>query len=163
MGGGPESPRPRPFPRCAGAFPRGSHSLIFERRERSKRDGVTRMFLDFSFVRQDQATDSLSWHPYPSQPLSSILASQLPPQHHDVKFNLTHKINFPIIPAQKRKSCYQQFHEMGDKYMVKDANIVNPDTMATNDVARGIDAVMVPKFASRRISNKGSILRKETT
>jgi len=121
------------------------------------------MFLDFPFVPEDQAPDSLSWHPHPSQPLSSILAGRLPPQHHDVKFNLTHKINFPILPTQKRKSCYQQFQKMGDKYMVNDANIVNPDTMAANDVVRGIDAVMLPKFASQRLSNKASILRKETT
>jgi uncharacterized surface protein with fasciclin (FAS1) repeats len=40
-----------------------------------------------------------------------------------------------------------QFHKMGDKYMVNDANIVQPDMMATNGVAQGIDAVMLPKFA----------------
>ena len=39
------------------------------------------------------------------------------------------------------------FHKMGDKYMVNNANIVQPDMMATNGVAQGIDAVMLPKFA----------------
>ena len=36
---------------------------------------------------------------------------------------------------------------MGDKYMVNDANIVKADMMATNGVAQGIDAVMLPTFA----------------
>jgi uncharacterized surface protein with fasciclin (FAS1) repeats len=40
-----------------------------------------------------------------------------------------------------------QFTMMGDKYMVNNANIVKPDMMATNGVAQGIDAVMLPKFA----------------
>ena len=39
------------------------------------------------------------------------------------------------------------FTMMGDKYMVNNANIVQPDMMATNGVAQGIDAVMLPKFA----------------
>jgi uncharacterized surface protein with fasciclin (FAS1) repeats len=39
------------------------------------------------------------------------------------------------------------FTKMGDKYMVNNANIVKPDMMATNGVAQGIDAVMLPKFA----------------
>ena len=40
-----------------------------------------------------------------------------------------------------------KFNEMGGKYMVNDANIVQPDMLATNGVAQGIDAVMLPKFA----------------
>jgi len=39
------------------------------------------------------------------------------------------------------------FSMMGDKYMVNNAHIVQPDMMATNGVAQGIDAVMLPKFA----------------
>jgi uncharacterized surface protein with fasciclin (FAS1) repeats len=39
------------------------------------------------------------------------------------------------------------FTKMGDKYMVNNASIVKPDMMATNGVAQGIDAVMLPKFA----------------
>jgi uncharacterized surface protein with fasciclin (FAS1) repeats len=39
------------------------------------------------------------------------------------------------------------FSMMGDKYMVNNANIVRPDMVATNGVAQGIDAVMLPKFA----------------
>jgi len=40
-----------------------------------------------------------------------------------------------------------KFTKMGDKYMVNNATIVKPDMMATNGVAQGIDAVMLPKFA----------------
>jgi transforming growth factor-beta-induced protein len=40
-----------------------------------------------------------------------------------------------------------KFTMVGDKYMVNNANIVKPDMMATNGVAQGIDAVMLPKFA----------------
>ena len=40
-----------------------------------------------------------------------------------------------------------QFTAMGDKYMVNNASIVKPDMIATNGVAQGIDAVMLPKFA----------------
>ena len=40
-----------------------------------------------------------------------------------------------------------RFTKMGDKYMVNNATIVQPDMMATNGVAQGIDAVMLPKFA----------------
>ena len=39
------------------------------------------------------------------------------------------------------------FTKMGDKYMVNNASIVQPDMMATNGVAQGVDAVMLPKFA----------------
>ncbi len=39
------------------------------------------------------------------------------------------------------------FTKMGDKYMVNNATIVQPDMVATNGVAQGIDAVMLPKFA----------------
>ena len=39
------------------------------------------------------------------------------------------------------------FSMMGDKYMVNDAHIVQPDMMATNGVAQGIDGVMLPTFA----------------
>jgi uncharacterized surface protein with fasciclin (FAS1) repeats len=35
----------------------------------------------------------------------------------------------------------------GDKYMVNNAHIVQPDMISTNGVAQGIDAVMLPKFA----------------
>ena len=40
-----------------------------------------------------------------------------------------------------------KFTMMGDKYMVNNANIVKADMMATNGVAQGIDAVMLPTFA----------------
>jgi len=40
-----------------------------------------------------------------------------------------------------------KFTKMGDKYMVNNANIVQPDMIATNGVAQGIDAVMLPVFA----------------
>jgi len=40
-----------------------------------------------------------------------------------------------------------KFNKMGDKYMVNDAHIVKADMMATNGVAQGIDAVMLPVFA----------------
>jgi uncharacterized surface protein with fasciclin (FAS1) repeats len=40
-----------------------------------------------------------------------------------------------------------KFNKVDDKYMVNNANIVKPDMMATNGVAQGIDAVMLPKFA----------------
>jgi hypothetical protein len=33
----------------------------------------------------------------------SILASELPPQHHEVEFGLTHKANFPYTPSPKSK------------------------------------------------------------
>lgn len=39
------------------------------------------------------------------------------------------------------------FTKMGDKYMVNNASIVKPDMVATNGVAQGVDAVMLPKFA----------------
>jgi uncharacterized surface protein with fasciclin (FAS1) repeats len=39
------------------------------------------------------------------------------------------------------------FTMAGDKYMVNNAHIVQPDIMATNGMAQGIDAVMLPKFA----------------
>jgi uncharacterized surface protein with fasciclin (FAS1) repeats len=40
-----------------------------------------------------------------------------------------------------------KFSMVGDKYMVNDASIVKADMMATNGVAQGIDAVMLPTFA----------------
>jgi uncharacterized surface protein with fasciclin (FAS1) repeats len=40
-----------------------------------------------------------------------------------------------------------KFTKAGDKYLVNGAGIVKPDMMATNGVAQGIDAVMLPKFA----------------
>ena len=40
-----------------------------------------------------------------------------------------------------------KFTMVGDKYMVNNAAIVKPDMKATNGVAQGIDAVMLPKFA----------------
>ena len=40
-----------------------------------------------------------------------------------------------------------KFTKMGDRYMVNNANIVQPDMIATNGVAQGIDAVMLPVFA----------------
>ncbi len=39
------------------------------------------------------------------------------------------------------------FNKMGDKYMVNNATIVQPNMMASNGVAQGVDAVMLPKFA----------------
>jgi transforming growth factor-beta-induced protein len=39
------------------------------------------------------------------------------------------------------------FSMMGDKYMVNNAHIVQPDMVATNGMAQGIDAVMLPTFA----------------
>jgi len=43
-------------------------------------------------------------------PVPSISASELPPQHHEVEFSLTHKINFLILPTQKRKFLSTQQH-----------------------------------------------------
>jgi len=40
-----------------------------------------------------------------------------------------------------------KFNEEGGKYMVSGATIVQPDMIATNGVAQGIDTVMLPKFA----------------
>ena len=40
-----------------------------------------------------------------------------------------------------------KFTMVGDKYMVNNAHIVQPDMMATNGVAQGVDGVMLPKFA----------------
>jgi uncharacterized surface protein with fasciclin (FAS1) repeats len=40
-----------------------------------------------------------------------------------------------------------KFNKVGDKYTVNNANLVKADMMATNGVAQGIDAVMLPKFA----------------
>ena len=40
-----------------------------------------------------------------------------------------------------------KFTMAGDKYMVNDATIVQPDMIATNGVAQGINAVMLPTFA----------------
>jgi uncharacterized surface protein with fasciclin (FAS1) repeats len=40
-----------------------------------------------------------------------------------------------------------KFTKMGDKYMVNNASIVQPDMMASNGVAQGVDSVMLPKFA----------------
>jgi uncharacterized surface protein with fasciclin (FAS1) repeats len=40
-----------------------------------------------------------------------------------------------------------KFTMAGDKYMVNNASIVKPDMVATNGVAQGIDAVMLPVFA----------------
>ena len=40
-----------------------------------------------------------------------------------------------------------KFTEVGKKYLENNANIVQPDMDATNGVAQGIDAVMLPKFA----------------
>ena len=37
---------------------------------------------------------SPSRHPRPSWPQPSVSASQLPPQHHEFEFGLTHKANF---------------------------------------------------------------------
>ena len=39
------------------------------------------------------------------------------------------------------------FSMMGDKYMVNNAHIVQPNMMATNGMAQGIDAVVLPTFA----------------
>lgn len=39
------------------------------------------------------------------------------------------------------------FTMVGNKYMVNNAHIVQPDMMATNGVAQGVDGVMLPKFA----------------
>ena len=39
------------------------------------------------------------------------------------------------------------FSESGGKYMVSGATIVQPNMIATNGVAQGIDAVLLPKFA----------------
>jgi transforming growth factor-beta-induced protein len=39
------------------------------------------------------------------------------------------------------------FSMMGDKYMVNNAHIVQPDMVATNGMVQGIDAVMLPTFA----------------
>ena len=36
---------------------------------------------------------------------------------------------------------------VGDKYMVNDASIVQPNMMATNGVVQVIDGVMLPTFA----------------
>ena len=40
-----------------------------------------------------------------------------------------------------------KFTMMGEKYLVNGANIVKADMIATNGVAHGIDAVMLPTFA----------------
>jgi len=40
-----------------------------------------------------------------------------------------------------------KFTQVGDKYLVNGANIVKADMIATNGVAQGIDAVMLPTFA----------------
>ncbi len=40
-----------------------------------------------------------------------------------------------------------KFNESGGKYMVSGATIVQPDMIATNGVAQGINAVLLPKFA----------------
>ena len=40
-----------------------------------------------------------------------------------------------------------KFTMAGDKYMVNNASIVKADMVATNGVAQGIDAVMLPVFA----------------
>ena len=40
-----------------------------------------------------------------------------------------------------------KFTMVGEKYMVNNANIVKADMIATNGVAQGIDAVMLPIFA----------------
>ncbi len=40
-----------------------------------------------------------------------------------------------------------KFTMMGGKYMVNNAHIVQPDMMATNGIAQGVDGVMLPKFA----------------
>ena len=38
-----------------------------------------------------------------------LLASELPAQHPEVKFRLTHKANFPYAPSQKSK--FLSFHD----------------------------------------------------
>jgi hypothetical protein len=64
-------------------------------------------FPQFSPFWQNQAPDSLSWHPRPSQPLPSFLADQLPPQHHEIDlgceidFGLTHKAISTILYQKK--------------------------------------------------------------
>jgi len=40
-----------------------------------------------------------------------------------------------------------KFNKISGKYMVSEATIVQPDMLATNGVAQGINAVMLPKFA----------------
>ena len=40
-----------------------------------------------------------------------------------------------------------KFTLVDGKYMVNNAHIVQPDMMATNGVAQGVDGVMLPKFA----------------
>jgi hypothetical protein len=82
----------------------GLHRLIFEERDGFKGKRSPN-FLDFLPSWQDQDPREPSRYPRPSlaqawsQP--SISASELPPQHHEVEFGLTHKGNVSDTPAPK--------------------------------------------------------------
>jgi len=53
--------------------------------------------------------------PFPTPPQAglSISGSELPPQHHEVEFLLTHKAESPIIFSQKRDFLVMGFSLMG--------------------------------------------------
>ena len=60
-------------------------------------------FCHFPLSRQDQAPDSLSYHPLPSCPQPIFSATYLPPQHHKVDCGLTHKAESRTVIVRKRK------------------------------------------------------------
>jgi len=71
-------------------------------------------FLDFPPFWQGQALRSPSRHPSPSWPQPSTIpadkpsvsASELPPQHHEVEYGLTHKVN-PSYTHSRKAASYQ--------------------------------------------------------
>lgn len=60
-------------------------------------------FPDFPFSRQDQATDSLSYHPRPLCTEQTFSDMYLAPQHHEVDFRLTQSGKSRISIYGKRK------------------------------------------------------------
>ncbi len=94
--------------------------------------------------------------------------AKLPPATMDKIMNndalATNVVFFEIIPGKymvkdlpELKECKSlcpaanaeplRFTKVGDKYMVNDANIVQPDMVATNGVIQVVDMVLMPKMA----------------
>jgi len=69
-------------------------------------------------MRQDQAPDSLSWHPRPPCPQATLSARYLSPQHHEVDFGLTHNGESRIVKLRKSEFYHYQlkFYSTKDSF-----------------------------------------------